>query len=120
MAMLLARLSPAGSASYAAMSLARTGADRDYRFRAALREYRSVFAVYYDKKSSEYVTLHGSQPSSAPEVKRVFSDLPPFEFHEEPVGVSINKALPDMGFLVLWSAVFFLIAYFRFLRYDVR
>jgi ABC-type transport system involved in multi-copper enzyme maturation permease subunit len=119
-AMQLARLSPAGSASFAAMSLARTGPDRDYRFRTALREYRSAFTLYYEVKSREEVALYGNQPSSAPEVKRVFSDLPPFEFHQEPLGVSIDKALPDMSLLVLWSAVFFITAYFRFLRYDVR
>jgi ABC-type transport system involved in multi-copper enzyme maturation permease subunit len=119
-AILLARLSPAGSASYAAMSLAGTGPERDYRFRTALREYRSMFTVYYDKKNSEEIARHGNPAVGGMLVKKVFSDLPAFEFHEEPLAASVDRALPDLGFLALWSALFFITAYFYFLRYDVR
>ena len=119
-AILLARLSPAGSASYAAMSLAGTGPELDYRFRTALREYRSAFTVYYDKENSEEIARHGNPAAGTMSVKKVFSDLPPFEFHEEPLAQSVDRALPDMGLLALWSALFFITAYFSFLRYDVR
>lgn len=119
-ALLLSRLSPAGSASNAAMSLARTGLERDFNFRAALRGYRSLFTEYYDKKASEEMASSGNQRAGASVFKHVFSDLPPFEFHEEPLAVSLDRALPDMGFLLVWSAVFFSLAYVCFLRYDVR
>jgi hypothetical protein len=44
--LLLARFSPAGSISYAAMNLARTGRQLDFRFQAALRDYRAAFTRY--------------------------------------------------------------------------
>jgi len=119
-ALLLSRLSPAGSAAYAAMSLARTGLERDFRFRAALRDYRSLFTDYYDRKAGEEMASIGDHPAGSVVVKHVFSDLPPFEFHEEPLAASLDRALPDMGFLLVWGAAFFSLAYFRFLRYDVR
>jgi ABC-type transport system involved in multi-copper enzyme maturation permease subunit len=49
-----------------------------------------------------------------------FTDLPGFDFHEEPLAISFDNALPDLGILVVWSLAFFVVAYFRFLRYDVR
>jgi ABC-type transport system involved in multi-copper enzyme maturation permease subunit len=102
------------------MSLAQTGLERDFRFRAALRDYRSLFTDYYDKKADEELARTGNQRVGSVVVKHIFSDLPPFEFHEEPLAASVDRALPDMGFLLIWSAGFFSLAYFRFLRYDVR
>lgn len=119
-ALLLSRLSPAGSASYAAMNLAQTSLERDFRFRAALRAYRSEFTSYYDRKAQEDLPQIGSQPAGSMTVRRAFSDLPPFEFHDESLANSLDRALPDMGLLLAWSAAFFSVAYFRFLRYDVR
>ncbi len=119
-ALVLSRLSPAGSASHAAMCLAWTGLERDFRFRAALRNYRSGFTSYYDRKSRELLAMTSDAQTSPVTVKYRFTDLPPFEFHEERLAVSLSSALPDMGFLVVWALVFFVAAYFRFLRYDVR
>jgi hypothetical protein len=120
LALVLARLSPAGSASYAAMSLARTGLERDLRFRSALRDYRSTFTRYYDEKSRELVQLTDAQQFPSLDVKQSFADLPAFEFHEEPLGISVERALPDLGLLVAWALVLFAAAYVKFLRYDVR
>jgi len=118
-ALRLSRLSPAGSATYAAMSLARTGLERDVHFQAALRDYRSEFTRYYDQKSREQVALsRNGRPSTI--ITQDLSDLPEFEFHDEPLAPSLDRALPDLGLLVIWSAAFFSFAYLRFLRYDVR
>lgn len=119
-ALLLSRLSPAGSAAYAAMSLARTGLERDLRFRVALRDYRSLFTIYYDRKSRELVDLTRSAGIPAVMAEQNFTDLPGFDFHEEPLASSLDNALPDLGMLVVWSLVLFAVAYFKFLRYDVR
>jgi len=119
-ALMLSRLSPAGSAAYAAMSLARTGLERDLRFRVALRDYRSLFTAYCDRKSRELISLTKAQHVPAVMAKQNFTDLPAFEFHEESLASSLNRALLDLGFLVVWSLVLFAVAYFKFLRYDVR
>jgi ABC-type transport system involved in multi-copper enzyme maturation permease subunit len=116
----LSRLSPAGSASYAAMNLARTGLERDLRFQAALLDYRSEFTRYHDRKSRELVALTQNGQISSSMVKQDLSDLPSFEFREEPLSASLDQALPDMGLLALWSLALFVTAYFTFLRYDVR
>lgn len=118
-ALRLSRFSPAGSATYAAMSLTRTGLERDMRFQAALRDYRAEFTRYYDRKSLEQVTLSQNGRNGAM-VLQDLSDLPGFEFRNEPLAPSLDRALPDLGFLVIWSVVFFSLAYFSFLRYDVR
>ncbi len=119
-ALMLSRLSPAGSVSYAAMSLAGTGLERDLRFRAALRDYRSQFTTYYDRKSRELVEITRNREVLSVMAKQDFTDMPTFQFHEEPLDASLNNALPDLAFLLLWAVVLFAIAYFRFLRYDVR
>lgn len=114
------RVSPAGSASYAAMSLARTGPDRDFHFRAGLRDYRAVFTTYYDGKSRELIALTRNEPTGLVMIKQDFTDLPAFEFREESLASSLDNALPDLGLLALWFLGFFFAAYFKFLRYDVR
>jgi hypothetical protein len=32
----------------------------------------------------------------------------------------LDRAVPDMGFLVVWASVFFAVGYSNFLRYNVR
>ena len=110
--LILSRLSPAGSVSYAAMSLAQTGLQRDLRFQAAVRDYRAIFTRYYDRKSDELVNQS--------ENRQDLSDLPDFNFQDEPLSASLDRALPDLGFLVVWCFVLFAGAYVNFLRYDVR
>ncbi|MBZ5563582.1 MAG: ABC transporter permease subunit [Acidobacteriia bacterium] len=119
-ALRLSRLSPAGSMENAAMSLARTGLERDQRFQNALRDYRSEFTRYYDRKGLELVALTQDGRISTSAVNQDLTDLPNFQFHEEPFGASLDAALPDMSFLVIWSMALFVAAYFTFLRYDVR
>jgi ABC-type transport system involved in multi-copper enzyme maturation permease subunit len=119
-AQMLARSSPAGSMSYAAMSLARTGLERDFRFQAAMRDYRSEFTRYYDEKSHEQAELAENRQGNSSAVYQNLSDLPEFEFHEEPLASSLEKALPDLGFLALWILALFVAAYVSFLGYDVR
>lgn len=118
-ALILSRLSPAGSTSYAAMSLALTGIQRDLRFQAALRDYRADFTRYYDRKGDEEVTLSRNKFENTT-AKLDLSDLPEFSFQDESLSASADRALPDLGFLVVWSLVLFAGAYVNFLRYDVR
>lgn len=118
-AVLLSRLSPAGSASSAAMSLAQTGLERDLRFQAALGDYRSEFTRYYDQKTHEDAA-HAQNSQALPTLTQDLSDLPGFEFQDESLARSLDRTLPDLGLLVFWSAVFFSLAYVCFLRYDVR
>jgi ABC-2 type transport system permease protein len=119
-ALLLSRFSPAGSASYAAMSLAGTGLERDFRFRAALREYRSQFTAYYDGKSHELVEITSRKQIPSTMVQQDFTDMPSLSFKEQSLDSALDAALPDLGSLAVWGLVLFAIAYFRFLRYDVR
>jgi ABC-type transport system involved in multi-copper enzyme maturation permease subunit len=120
MALLLSRLSPAGSASFAAMDLAETNLQRDIRFRAALEDYRMQFTAYYDQKANQVDEALKRDPHDTSADVMSFEDLPPFHFQDELLPVSINRALPDLGLLILWALAFFAISYFRFLRYDVR
>lgn len=120
MALLLSRFSPAGSASFSAMALAQTNIQRDMRFRSALQDYRIQFTAYYDQKAAQVDQELQQHPNDTSADVMSFEDLPPFQFQDELLSVSIERALPDLGLLVLWSLVFFAIAYFRFIHYDVR
>jgi ABC-2 type transport system permease protein len=120
LALLLSRLSPAGSASYAAMNLAGTSLERDFHFRKALARYREQFTAYYDSKAEEIAAVTGDQPANSTVKMLRVTDLPPFQFADEPAAEAIDRALPDMGLLAVWALALFVAAYFRFARYDVR
>jgi hypothetical protein len=118
-AVMLSRFSPAGSTSYAAMSLAQTGLHQEFRFQQAVRDFRAEFTRFYDRKSDEQVALTQNKAASSV-VKQDLSDLPDFSFQSEPLSACLERALPDLGFLMMWSLVLFAGAYVNFLRYDVR
>lgn len=99
---------------------ARTDLERDFRFRAALRDYRSLFTAYYDRKSRELVELTRQQRAPSVIAQQDFTDLPDFQFREESLRESLHHALPDLGLLAVWSAVLLAVGYFKFLGYDVR
>jgi len=66
------------------------------------------------------ISLTQAQGIPAVKAKQDFTDLPSLEFQEESLARSLDRALPDLGFLLVWSLVLFATAYFKFLRYDVR
>jgi ABC-type transport system involved in multi-copper enzyme maturation permease subunit len=47
-------------------------------------------------------------------------DLPRFDFGQENLASTIQRALPDLAILIVVSALFLLLSHVAFLRYDPR
>jgi hypothetical protein len=47
-------------------------------------------------------------------------DLPAFTYSRLATGQVLVQAAPEIGYLLLSSLILFLVAYVRFVRYDVR
>lgn len=122
----LARLSPAAAFSLAAVELAGTALDLPRRYLDQARAYQEVFERFQKEKS-------GGQSSSGMRMVVRFSDSEPEEevtidpgelpaFAPEPPATAavIRDALPDLGLLALFNALFFAGGFVAFLRYDVR
>ncbi|MBI3983444.1 MAG: hypothetical protein HY337_11075 [Gemmatimonadetes bacterium] len=46
--------------------------------------------------------------------------MPQYSARAESMGVAAGRAAPDLVILGLWSAVTLMLAFWKFLRYDVR
>jgi|CXWL01.1.fsa_nt_gi ABC-type transport system involved in multi-copper enzyme maturation permease subunit len=115
----LSRLSPFSAMRYAVMNLAGTSLERDARFRKAVTSFRDEFNTYvYARAGGENVAqrVFSLEPPKALDL----TGLPEFQFQEEPFGPIFVRALPDLGILFLYSAAFFLMAFFSFRHYDAR
>ena len=55
-----------------------------------------------------------------PSKKLRLDDMPVFTFRPEGTASRLERALPDLGILLLFNVAFFLGAFVSFLRYDVR
>jgi len=124
LAMGMSRLSPSACYVYSASSLMGTGV-KDY-FR--IRDYETVEYPDQFRKArhliEEDMRAKGSQdPFSREATSEPLFDLdllPPFEPHDTPLKQSIRDSILDLALMGVYNALFFMIAYVKFLRYDVR
>ena len=47
-------------------------------------------------------------------------DLPAFSYGRLPIGAALVKAAPEISYLLVLNLVLFLVAFVRFVHYDVR
>jgi ABC-type transport system involved in multi-copper enzyme maturation permease subunit len=131
LAFALARVSPASAYQLASMSLAGTGVSLKSRYEDAMREYRTAFTRYVDRKQKETGGQGGfritvdSQTGfhfSAPRERGTLdvSDLPAFLAPVTRFDETASGALIDAGLLAVFSIMAFAGAFLAFLRYDVR
>jgi ABC-type transport system involved in multi-copper enzyme maturation permease subunit len=127
----LARVSPASAYQLASMSLAGTGVSLKSRYEDAMREYRTAFTRYVERKQKETGGQGGfritvdSQTGfhfSAPRERGTLdvSDLPAFIPPVTRFGETAAGAVIDAGLLAVFSLMAFAGAFLAFLRYDVR
>jgi len=115
----LSRLSPLSAMRYAAMSVADSGSERDDRFLRALASYRGDFVKFVrDRARKENVAQRVF--SLDPPKPLDLTGMPEFRFQEESVGPAFVRALPDLMILLLYSILFFILAFFSFRHYDPR
>ena len=113
--------------TYASMSLANTGIDGQEYFVNLARSYSEQFYNYIHEKQRETdrkQTQRILQPSSSglSEGGDVFSlsDMPIFQYHEEPLADALGRATVDVMLMGLLTIVCFAGAYVSFLKYDAR
>ncbi|MCI0513437.1 ABC transporter permease [candidate division KSB1 bacterium] len=122
----LARLSPAALFSLATTNLASTSLALKAHFMQEVYGYQQTYRQFILAKT-------GMNPGSGMIVMRVRNDdseeqekpidpkeLPPFLYQKMALPEILGHSLLDLSLLVLLNIVFFVAAYVKFLRYDVR
>lgn len=113
----IACLSPHANYVYLATDLTGTGL-------RSLRYFSKVASEFYATMSS-YLQLKEDQarendPTFGNNSFLDVSDRPRFVYHEEPLTNRFGAGLPYWGFLIFFNVLFFVMAFVRFLTYDVR
>ena len=128
-----ARLSPLTSFELAAFDLAAAGIEQERRFVAALKEYSKTWGGYSEQKREAYDDYMEEKRKQSPDGsimvtseemeqfnKLDLSDYPRFKFAHMSFRERLGLVYVDVLLLLLWNAVFFMLAYLSFLRYDIR
>jgi ABC-type transport system involved in multi-copper enzyme maturation permease subunit len=113
----LACVSPFANFVYVARDLTGTGLRSSEYFEQTKDEYDEQLNSYLDKKMQE---AKKKNPALEEDVLSDVSNRPRFVFKEEPLKGKLGAVLPYWGILVLFNVVFFVAAFARFMRYDVR
>jgi len=113
----LSRVSPAGSLTFASMSLARTGLDEYQNFLNSVRLY---WPLWFKWANSKNTGKPPAPPGSSSGNRLDLSDMPQFKYEPEQINSSIRRALLDFGIMGFMTILFFAGAYSSFTRYDVR
>ncbi len=130
---IIARLSPLTSFNLAALDLAAAGIEQERAFVEGLKSYSTTWEEYRAEKSAERNRLleeigrRVEAGQDADDLRRQleqfenmdFSDYPRFEFHYMSLWERLSLVYADVLLLILWSVLFFLLAFVSFLRSDL-
>ena len=106
-ATLLSRLSPVAAFSNGVMRLANTGLDDQYNFIESVRRYQLNLFGYVEGVEKKENPVNSAS-------------LPRYAYKRVSMEGSIAGAAVDLGVLALFTACFFAVAYYLFLKYDLR
>jgi ABC-type transport system involved in multi-copper enzyme maturation permease subunit len=131
LAFTLSRFSPASSYQLAAMSLAGTGIEIKANYEDAMRNYRTAFVDYVEKKRKESGGVGGIRVTMDTETGFKLStdrdqgtldlnDLPRFVASQHSFAEALAPAAVDFGLLAFYTIAAFAGAFVAFLKYDVR
>jgi ABC-type transport system involved in multi-copper enzyme maturation permease subunit len=112
----LACISPYANFVYVARDLTGTGLRALDYFAQVKKEYDTQLSSYRVKKEEAREENRASEKTPSLDL----SDRPRFVFKEEPLKYKLGAALPYGGILGLFNVVFFVAAFAKFMRYDVR
>jgi len=115
----ISRISPASVYTYASTTLARTGFDRQVRFLEAARTYQVGFVQYFNELLAKMMKA-SNNPEKIQEMRFDLSTLPALNFKEATLAESWNAAAVDLLILFLLFVCLFMIAFFGFVRSDIR
>ena len=120
----ISRLSPASILTYIMSDLCNSGLqEKENFYQEAKAYYQRLDDIYYSKMWMETFSPGegvrfglGSSDDDVADRK----ELPFFTYKSRGLGEVLSRSVIDIGVLVLYTLIFFLGAYFSFLRYDVR
>lgn len=113
----LSRVSPASALTFGSMSLTSTGIDEYNRFLSSVRVYKEIVRNWYNTDRNLRDPATGAVKQISPDTLK---SMPQFSHQPESLSASLARALPDFTLMIVMTVVFFVCAYFTFLRYDVR
>jgi ABC-type transport system involved in multi-copper enzyme maturation permease subunit len=124
----LARISPSALFSLAASNMVGTSIELKQHFLNEAYGYQQSFAEFMKEKTGMnlggdvllFRMKRGGDDEQEQEKPINPAELPVFEYHPIPLSKIMNKAMIDIGLLVLFNIIFFVGAFVRFLKYDVR
>ncbi len=119
----IARFSPASSFYLAVSSLAGTSMALEKSYYDQAIQYQKSFADFQREK--EGMTTGGGMMfvvrTIGEEEKEIDpGELPVFDYKPVSISDALNAALPDIGILLLYTLIFFALAYLKFLKFDLR
>jgi ABC-type transport system involved in multi-copper enzyme maturation permease subunit len=113
----IACLSPYANYVYLATDLTGTGLHSLSYFSRVASEYYATMRSYLQSKEEQ---ARQKDPTFGNNSFLNVSDRPRFIYREEPLLNRLGAGLPYWGFLLFFNVLFFVLAFVRFLRYDVR
>ena len=113
MAETLGRISPSVCWTYAAVALMDAGPEAYRRFEKAKERLEKDMADF-ERRLRQERRKSGERPTIAEE------EVPSLQVVWPDIGEAVRSALNDLLILAILNVVFFMLAFMRFLRYDVR
>ena len=122
----LARISPSALFSLATTNLVGTAITVKQHFLDEAHGYQQTYAEFMKEKTGmnlggDVILFRMKRGDDEEEEKPINpSELPEFEYHPLAMTKVLNRAMIDIGLLLIFNMVFFVGAFVGFLRYDVR
>jgi ABC-type transport system involved in multi-copper enzyme maturation permease subunit len=138
LALLISRFSPAAAMSHAAEVMAGTDFEVHRRWRDDLLRYRATLEQFLRAKGVQFggfrmvvraetraggsgqgTTFRVGGPSTE-DARLDLDAMPGFGSRPESFGAALGRAAPDLLLMAAWAATALLLAFAKFMRYDVR
>jgi len=114
-ARIMSRVSPSACFTYASTTLAGTGVEA---YEAFIRYVHEDFRDQFEASLSEARRSSESRRESGDQIDP--TKLPEFSLARPTIDLVLRDSLLDIGLLFVYNTLFFLGAFVRFLRYDVK
>ncbi|MFA6447910.1 MAG: ABC transporter permease subunit [bacterium] len=116
LAMNISRISPSADYIFASTAIAGTGVDDYQKLRDEILRYRTLLS---DNRKI-FIQNDDSKPIPMLYINILMDKVPVFEDRRLDVASSVNNAIVDFAILSVYMIVLFLIAFLKFLNYDVK
>ena len=114
----ISMISPLADFTYLATDLSSTGLRNMIHFQRIVGEWRQLFSDYSEKKRA---AIEKENPAvDSWNVAVDMSDRPRFQYKEEALAGRFKWTLPFFAVLIIYNLIFFIAAFFSFIKYDVR